>query len=96
MLHRALGAVQPGHQRRVDRQPHALAPYQPYFIAATLACLGYGYWLVYQPGKVECAEGAACARPLPNHIIKASLVLATVLVTGAIAFDLLAPLILKS
>jgi MerT mercuric transport protein len=26
----------------------ALAPYQPYFIAATLACLGYGYWLVYR------------------------------------------------
>jgi mercuric ion transport protein len=74
----------------------ALAPYQPYFIAATLACLGYGYWLVYRPSKVACAEGAACARPLPNHIVKASLILATVLVAGAIAFDLLAPLILKS
>ena len=35
----------------------ALAPYQPYFIAATLACLGYGYWLVYRPSKVACAEG---------------------------------------
>jgi mercuric ion transport protein len=74
----------------------ALAPYQPYFIAATLACLGYGYWLVCRPGKVECAEGAACARPLPNHIVKASLILATVLVAGALGFDLLAPLILKS
>ncbi|MCI0599136.1 MAG: mercury transporter MerT [Beijerinckiaceae bacterium] len=74
----------------------ALAPYQPYFIAATLAFLGYGYWLVYRPRKVACAEGADCARPLPNHIIKASLILATVLVAGAIAFDLLAPLILNS
>jgi mercuric ion transport protein len=74
----------------------ALAPYQPYFIAATLACLGYGYWLVYRPRKVACAEGAACARPLPNNIVKASLILATVLVAGAIGFDLLAPLILKS
>ena len=74
----------------------ALAPYQPYFIAATLACLGYGYWLVYRPSQVACAEGAACARPLPNQIVKASLILATVLVAGAIAFDLLAPLILKS
>src|SRR3984893_1299242 len=74
----------------------ALATYQPYFIAGTLACLVYGYWLVYRPAKVACAEGAACARPLPNQIVKASLILATVLVAGAIAFDLLAPLILKS
>jgi mercuric ion transport protein len=73
----------------------ALAPYQPYFIAATLACLGYGYWLVYRRKKIACAEGA-CARPLPNHIVKAGLVLATILVAGAIAFDLLAPLLLNS
>jgi mercuric ion transport protein len=74
----------------------ALAPYQPYFIAATLACLGYGYWLVYRRNKIACAEGAACARPLPNHIVKAGLVLATILVAGAIAFDLFAPLLLNS
>jgi mercuric ion transport protein len=74
----------------------ALAPYQPYFIAATLACLGYGYWLVYRPSKVVCAEGSACAQPLPNHIVKAALVLATVLVAGAMAFDLLGPLLLNS
>jgi mercuric ion transport protein len=73
----------------------ALAPYQPYFIAATLACLGYGYWLVYRREKIVCAEGA-CARPLPNHIVKAGLVLATILVAGAIAFDIFAPLILNS
>ena len=74
----------------------ALAPYQPYFIAATLACLGYSYWLVYRRRRLACAEGAACARPLPNHIVKAGLILATIIVAGAIAFDLLAPLILKS
>lgn len=74
----------------------ALAPYQPYVIAATLACLGYGYWLVYRPREVGCAEGTACARPLPNHFVKASLVLATVFVAGAIAFDLLGPLLLNS
>ncbi len=73
----------------------ALAPYQPYFIAATLACLGYGYWLVYRRNKIACAE-AACARRLPNHIVKAVLVLATILVAGAIAFDVFAPLLLNS
>ena len=74
----------------------ALAPYQPYFIAATLACLGYGYWLVYRPSKVVCAEGSACARPLPNRFVMFGLILATFLVAGALGFDLLAPLILKS
>ena len=74
----------------------ALAPYQPYFIAATLACLGYGYWLVYRRKNVACAEGAACAKPLPNRLVMSGLILATVIVAGALAFDLLAPLILKS
>ena len=45
----------------------ALAPYQPYFIAATLACLGYGYWLVYRRKNVACAGGRglrpAAAKP---------------------------------
>lgn len=74
----------------------ALAPYQPYFIAATVAFLGYGYWLVFRPRKAACAEDAACAKPLPNRVVRAGLFLATVLVASAIAFDLLAPLILKS
>jgi mercuric ion transport protein len=69
----------------------ALAPYQPYFIAATLACLGYGYWLVYRPRKVACAEGAACARPLPSRFVVTGLVLASVLVAGAIGADLIGP-----
>jgi mercuric ion transport protein len=69
----------------------ALAPYQLYFIAATVACLGYGYWLVYRRKTVACAEGAACARPLPNRLVKTGLVLATVLVAGAIGADLIGP-----
>jgi len=71
----------------------ALAPYQPYFIVATLACLGYGYWLVYRRKTIACAEGAACAGPLPSHIVKAGLVLATILVGGAIGLDLIGPIL---
>jgi mercuric ion transport protein len=74
----------------------ALAPYQPYFITATLACLGYGYWLVYRRRDVACANDSVCARPLPNRIVKTGLVLATILVVGAIAFDVFAPLLLSS
>lgn len=71
-----------------------LAPYQPLFIAATIACLGYGYWLVYRSAKVACADGEACARPLSNRLVQLGLIVATVLVVAAIGFDFLAPLLL--
>jgi mercuric ion transport protein len=71
-----------------------LAPYQPYFIAATAACLGGGYWLRYRSRKTACADGEVCARPLPKWIVTMSLILATVLVIGALALDFLAPLFL--
>jgi mercuric ion transport protein len=73
-----------------------LAPYQPYFIAATIAFLGYGYWLVYRASKTACSEDEACARPIPNRLVKAGLVLATVLVAAALGFDFLAPLFLDT
>jgi mercuric ion transport protein len=67
-----------------------LAPYQPYFIAATVACLAGGYWL--RSSRVACADGDVCARALPRPVVNISLILATVLVVGALAFDFLAPL----
>jgi len=73
-----------------------LAPYHSYTLAATLACLGYGYWLVYRSSKLACADGAACARPLPNRFVKAGLILATILVVAALGFDFIAPPFLTS
>ena len=73
-----------------------LAPYQPYFIAVTLAFLACGYWLVYRSSRLACADGAACARPLPNRLTKASLIVATVLVVAALGVDFLTPLLLTS
>ena len=72
-----------------------LAPYQRYFIAATICFLGYGYWLVYRSSKLACADGEVCARPLPNRLAKTGLVLATILVVAALGFDFLAPLFLE-
>ena len=71
-----------------------LAPYQPYFIAATLACLTGGYGLAYRSRKTACTDGQVCARPLSTRIVTSGLILSTILVIGALAFDLLAPLIL--
>ena len=73
-----------------------LAPYQPYFLAATLLFLGTGYWLVHRASKRACVDGEACARPLPNQLVKAVLIVATILVMVALGFDFLAPLFLNS
>src|SRR6516225_9100979 len=63
-----------------------LAPYQPYFITATLAFIGTGYWLAYRSSKAACAAGEACAGPLSNRLVKIALIAATVIVIAAWAF----------
>jgi mercuric ion transport protein len=73
-----------------------LAPYQPYFIAAAFGFLGAGYWLVHRSARRACADGAACARPLPSRFVNLVLIAATVLVIAALAFDFVAPYLLSS
>jgi mercuric ion transport protein len=73
-----------------------LAPYQPYFLAATIVFLAAGYWLVHRASKRACVDGESCARPLPNRLVKAVLVVATILTMVALGFDFLAPFLLNS
>lgn len=73
-----------------------LAPYQPYFVAVAIGFLGYGYFLVYRSRKLACAPGDACARPVSSRLVKAGLVIATLLVVAALGFDFLAPVFLGS
>lgn len=72
----------------------ALAPYQPIFAAITLGFLGAGFYLVYIRPRRACADGEACARPLPNRLVKAGLWAATVLIAAATAFPYVAPALL--
>ncbi|GJE04430.1 mercuric transporter MerT family protein [Methylobacterium isbiliense] len=72
----------------------ALAPYQPFFVAAALAFLGFGFFRVYRCKPAACAPGHACARPMPNRAVKVALWSAAVLVALAIAFPYAAPLLL--
>lgn len=74
----------------------ALAPYQPIFIGATLAFLATGYYLVYRKPRVACAEGEACARPLPRRGVKLVLWAATALVASALAFPYVARALLPT
>ena len=72
----------------------ALSPYQPWFIGLATVSIGYGFWQVYRRPKAACAEGAACAQPLPNRIVKTALWTATVLVLAAIIYPFVIPYIL--
>jgi mercuric ion transport protein len=61
-----------------------LAPYQPYFIAATLMFVGTGYWLAYRSSQRARADDAACARPLSTRLVMPVLIVATILVIFAL------------
>ena len=73
-----------------------LAPYQHCFLVTAITLLGAGYWVVYRSSKRACDEGEACARPLPNQLVKAALIIATMLVITALGFNFLAPLLLNT
>ena len=65
----------------------AFEPYQPVFITIALACLGYGFYLVYRrPKAAECAEGSYCARPSSHRNAKMGLWIATILIIVAVGF----------
>ncbi|MGB1215789.1 MAG: mercuric transporter MerT family protein [Pikeienuella sp.] len=70
----------------------ALEPYKPIFIALTLGFLGYGFWMVYRKPKA-CAEGEACARPLPNRLVKTALWASAVLILIALFWNWIAPVV---
>lgn len=74
----------------------ALAPYKPLFVAATAGLLGYGFYSVYWKPKHACAADAACARPLPNRVVKIGLWIATALIVIAFGFDYIAPVLLAA
>lgn len=69
-----------------------LAPYQGYFIAATLAFLGAGFWYVYWKPKKACEDGSYCASPTSDRVIKIALWFATALVALALGVNSILPL----
>jgi len=70
----------------------ALALYKPIFIGVTFGFLAYGYWLVYRK-PADCIEGEACARPLPNRLVKTALWGSTFLILVATFWTWIAPVV---
>jgi mercuric ion transport protein len=72
----------------------ALAPYQGYFIVATLVFLGAGYWTVYFKPKQACEDGSYCASPASDRAIKLVLWAATALIALALGVNFIVPFFL--
>jgi len=69
----------------------ALARYQPVFIAAAVAFLGFGFWRAYRR-PAACADAGACARPGSGRLARIGLWIAAALVLAAVTFPYTAPL----
>lgn len=74
----------------------ALAPYQPFFVAAAVGCLAAGFVRVYRRPKVACVDGSYCARPASSRVAKLGLWTAAALVTLAVTFPYLARFLLET
>ncbi len=72
----------------------ALAPYQGYFIAATLVFLGAGYWYVYFKAAKDCKDDSYCVSPQSDRVVKFALWLATALIVLALSVNFIVPLFL--
>ncbi|MCZ6829193.1 MAG: mercuric transporter MerT family protein [Gammaproteobacteria bacterium] len=67
----------------------ALAAYHEAFIGFSVLLLLAGYSFIYRRRVEPCDEGEACAKPLPDKLVKASFWLAVVTVTIAAVFPYL-------
>ena len=74
----------------------ALAPYQPFFVAAAAGCLAVGFVRVYHRPKVACAEDSYCASPASFRLSKIGLWVAAVLATVAVVFPYIARFLLET
>ncbi|MGH8532938.1 MAG: mercuric transporter MerT family protein [Gammaproteobacteria bacterium] len=74
----------------------ALAPYQPYFVVVTLACLVAGFAMVYRKPKAACLPGSSCSRPASDRFAKLSLWTASVIIAAALAFPYVVPLFIET
>jgi mercuric ion transport protein len=60
-------------------------PYRPYFLAATVLALVFGFWLAYRPQR----DGCGCAVPRSRRAARVGLWTTTVLAVALAAYPLL-------
>ena len=71
-----------------------IAPYQPFFLVASLGFLAVGFWQVYGKSKTFCVEGSSCGKPHSGKAVKVALWVATFLIVTAIGVEWIGPFLL--
>lgn len=71
-----------------------LAPYQPFFLLASLGFLAAGFWKVYGKTIGSCQEGSSCSTSQSDTLVKVALWAATVLTGAVVSVETLGPLFL--
>lgn len=69
----------------------ALAPFQGYFITATLIFLAAGFWYVYWKPRQACEDDSYCASPASDRVVKFALWIATALIAVALGVTYILP-----
>ena len=72
----------------------ALAPYQPFFLVASLGFLAAGFWKVYGKTMGSCQEGSSCSTSQSDKLVKVALWTGTLIIGAAIGVETLGPLFL--
>jgi mercuric ion transport protein len=72
----------------------ALAPYQPFFLVASLGFLAAGFWKVYGKTTGSCQEGSSCSTSQSDKLVKVALWTGTLIIGAAISIETLGPLFL--
>ena len=68
-------------------------PLRPYFVGATLLCLGVGFALLRREEREACSPGALCASPMVRRRLKLLLWVATVIAVPLLSFPWWSPFI---
>jgi mercuric ion transport protein len=70
-----------------------LASFKWYFVAATSALLGYGFYVAYFRPRPSCAKGSECPKCAPSRAVRIGLWLGLVLAIGGLLFEQIEPLL---
>ena len=62
-------------------------PLRPYFVAGTVASLGFGFVVVRREERKACEPGSLCASPLARRRMKQALWVATIIAIPLLTFS---------
>ncbi len=69
-------------------------PLRPFFVAGTVASLGFGFVVVRQEERKACEPGTLCASPVARRRMKRALWLATIIAIPLLTFPWWSPFVL--